>query len=122
MRKINFTLVAGFVILGMGCAGASLPAQQIASAEASVRAARELGASGVPRAELHLRLAQEELKQAQKSADDGDAQHGKMLLERARADAELALALARQHAAEQNLEAKTTSEVTVSDPAVRAAR
>jgi len=122
MSNIKTSLAIGITALGMGCAGATLPTEQVASAEASVRAAKEIGAPTVPRAELHLRLAQEELQQAKKSADDGDGQHGKMLLERARVDAELAIAIARQHAAEKDLEGLTRSEVSVSDPAVRAAR
>ena len=122
MSNIKVSLAIGLTVLGIGCAGATLPTQQVASAEASVRAAKELGAPNVPRAELHLRLAQEELKQAHKSAEDGDEQHGKMLLERARVDAELAIALAHQHDAERNLDAHKSSAVTVSDPAVSAAR
>jgi hypothetical protein len=122
MNHIKTSLAIGLTAIGMGCAGASLPTDQVASAEASVRAAKELGAPSVPRAELHLRLAQDELKQAQKCAEDGDPERGKMLLERARVDAELAIALARQTKAESSLEAQTKSGVTVSEPPVRAAR
>jgi len=122
MKPFKTSLAIGLAAVGMGCASATLPTDQVASAEASVRAAKELGASSVPRAELHLRLAQDELKQAQKSAEGGDGERGKMLLERARVDAELAIALARQSEAERNLEAQTKSGVSVTDPAVRAAR
>jgi len=46
-----------------------------------------------------------------------------MLLERARVDAELAIALTRQNKAEQSLQAATKGEVTAPEPAaVRAAR
>jgi len=122
MNHFKTSVAIGFTAFGLGCAGATLPTDQVASAEASVRAAKELGAPSVPRAELHLRLAQDELKQARLTADDGDGDRGKMLLERARADAELAIALARQNKAERELDARTKSEVTVTDPAVRAAR
>jgi len=122
MNNVKTTLIIGVATLGMGCMGATLPTAQVASAEASVRAAQELGAPSVPRAELHLRLAQEELKQAQQSAKDGDGDRGKMLLERARVDAELAIAIARQRKAEQSLDAQTKNEVMVNDPAVSAAR
>jgi hypothetical protein len=122
MDHLKTSFAIGIAVVGMGCASATLPTDQVASAEASVRAAKELGASSVPRAELHMRLAQEELKQAKMSADGGDGERGKMLLERARVDAELAIALARQTKAEQNLEANSKSEVSVPDPAVRAAR
>lgn len=122
MNLINMSLGIGVVALGLGCAGASLPTDQVASAESSLRAANELGAQNVPRAQLHLRLAREELNQARKTAESGDGDRAKMLLERARVDAELAIALARQTKAEQSLEAVTKSDVTVSQPAVRAAR
>lgn len=121
MNYIKTSVAIGIVALGMGCAGATLPAEQIASAESSVRAAKELGAASVPRAELHLRLAQEQLKQAQMSAADGDRERGKMLLERARVDAELAIALARQEKAERSLEEVSKSGVTPSAPAASAA-
>ena len=122
MSNIKTSLAIGITALGMGCAGATLPTEQVASAEASVRAAKELGASNVPRAELHLRLAQEELQQAQKSAESGDGQHGKMLLERARVDAELAIALAHQHQAERDLESHTTSSISSAESGASAAR
>lgn len=122
MNHFKTSLAIGITAFGMGCAGATLPTDQVASAEASVRAAKELGAPSVPRAELHLRLAQEELKQARKCAEDGDPDRGKMLLERARVDAELAIALARQNKAENSLEAQTKGAVKVSEPPERAAR
>jgi hypothetical protein len=122
MSHFKMSLAIGITAFGMGCASATLPTDQVASAESSVRAAKELGAASVPRAELHMRLAQDELKQAQMSAKDGDSERGKMLLERARVDAELAIALARQAKAEQGLEAHSKNGISVTDPAVRAAR
>jgi hypothetical protein len=120
--NIKTSLAIGMTAFGLGCAGATLPTDQVASAESSVRAARELGAQDVPNAKLHVRLAQEELNQARKTAAGGDGERAQMLLERARVDAELAIALTRQNKAEQSLQAATKGEVTAPEPAVRAAR
>jgi hypothetical protein len=67
----------------------------MASAEAGIRAAQELGAQSDPQGALHLSLAQEELNQAKKLYNDGDAKNADLVLARASVDAELALAEAR---------------------------
>jgi len=69
-----------------------------------MRAARELGAQQVPKAELHLRLAQEQVEKAKKLAADGDNERANLVLSRAHADAELALALTRESTAQHDLE------------------
>lgn len=71
-----------------------------------MRAARELGAQAVPRAQLHLRLAQEQVTQARKLAEDGENERAAMLLDRARADAELALALSREDSSQRDLKSQ----------------
>jgi hypothetical protein len=96
----------------MGCASAPAPTEQLASAEASMRAAREVGAQQVPKAELHLRLAQEQVDKAKKLAADGDNERAGMVLSRAHADAELALALTRESAAQHDLEQTKGSTAT----------
>jgi hypothetical protein len=77
-----------------------------------MRAARELGAQAVPRAQLHLRLAQEQVTQARKLAEDGENERAASLLNRARADAELALALSREATSQRDLRSQPTSAVT----------
>jgi uncharacterized protein (DUF1501 family) len=69
------------------------------SAKAAVRSAEELGASGVPAADLHVKLAQEQIAHASKLMEDGENERAKLMLQRAAADAELALALAKEAAA-----------------------
>jgi len=120
MNTIKTSLAISLTALGIGCGSATLPTQQLASTEASVRAAQELGAQNVPRAELHLRLAKEEVERAHKLADDGDEDRAKMQLERARADAELAVALSRQAQAESNLGQQSKSDVANPSPTVSA--
>lgn len=69
------------------------------SSGAAIRAAQEVGASKVPQAALHLQLAREQAERARElgaSGDSEDRARAESLLMRAQADAELALALARE--------------------------
>jgi hypothetical protein len=98
MRWIEVSVVLYFVSLGAfvsACGGAPPPPPTMASAEAGIRAARELGAQSDPQGALHLSLAQEEVDKAKKLLTDGDAKSADLVLARAAADADLALAEAR---------------------------
>jgi len=55
-----------------------------------------MGAEKVPPASLHLQLAKEQEEQAKKLLNQGDKKRADVLLIRSQADAELALALARE--------------------------
>ena len=103
----NKSLAVAFVAL-LGCASTPAPTERMATAEASIRGAQEVGATGSPQAALHLRLAQEQLAKAKGLIASGDNEAADRMLLRARADGELALALARantaQVAAQQSLE------------------
>lgn len=81
--------------------GASFPppTQRMADAESAERSARELGANSEPAAQLSLKLAQEQIGQAHKAMTDGDNERADSLLVRAKADAELAVAQAREKSA-----------------------
>jgi hypothetical protein len=99
----------------------------MADAEAARRSAIELGASSQPDAQLHLKLADEQMAKARTAIANGDNQQADSLLIRARADAELALALAKEQASRvalQGAAAKageagttTTTSTTVTTPA-----
>ena len=106
-------LTAAAVVTLAACASAPEPTERLASAQASVRAARELHATNIPRAELHVRLAEEQVQSARKLMEDGENHRADMLLRRAKADAELALALTRHHAAMSS--AKTQREETIEE-------
>lgn len=96
MKRIISPLFGiGFLVLAAGCA-AGVSNEKVAATDSSIRAAEEVGAPGVPQAALHLQLAKEENEHAQKFIKDGDAKHAEGQLMRAQADAELALALARE--------------------------
>jgi hypothetical protein len=116
MHPVKTALAIGATLIGIGCASAPQPTEQLASAEASVRAAHELGADSVPRAQLHLKLAQEQVTQARKLAQDGEEERANLILSRARADAELALALTREAAAHRDLQAVTPAPTASAQP------
>lgn len=87
-------------ILGAAaCASAPIPADRMASAEAAIRSAAEVGAEGTPQASLHLKMARDQLADAKNLINSGDIDRAEMVLTRAQIDAELALVLARESAA-----------------------
>ena len=91
-------------MLGCACATAPpLPAERLAQAEAEVRAAQEIGADRAPQAKLHLQEARDILAAAKETnASDPDGAARK--LDIARAQAELANALARERLARTEAE------------------
>jgi hypothetical protein len=87
-------------LLAFGCAGSyPPPTQQMADVQAANRSANEVGAQSNPKAQLHLKLAEEQMKQAKTAMDKDDNQRAESLLMRAKADAELAIALTREETA-----------------------
>ena len=95
----SFAAVTGIA----GCASTPVPNAKIASSEGAIRAAQETGSRNVPRAALHLKLAEEQLQSAKKLIRDNDNKRAEYVLMRAQADAELAIALS--HAAASNAKA-----------------
>lgn len=95
--RTNLGLVAALGIAISAC-GSSLPPpnDRLASAEAASRSARELGAERNPNAALHLKLAQEQIDAARKLMGDGDNRRADLVLQRAGADAELSVMLAKE--------------------------
>lgn len=93
---MNRTLLSiGTAALLFGACAHAPPTEQLQSSSAAVRAAEEVGAQKEPKAALHLQLAKEQTERAQKMLKDGNREDGEMLLVRAEADANLAVALAR---------------------------
>lgn len=87
-----------------GCAHHPPPTDQVAKSIAAVRGAQEAGAGEVPEAALHLKLAQEQIEEARKLIDDEQNERAADKAMRAAQDAELALVLARQSAAQKKLD------------------
>jgi hypothetical protein len=68
----------------------------MADAQAAHRSAKELGADEIPRAQLSLKLAGDQIAQAERAMAADDNARADSLLIRAQADAELAVAQARE--------------------------
>jgi hypothetical protein len=85
--------------LVVACASFPVPTQRMADAESAHRSAIEVGASTQPAAELHVKLAEEQMAQAKTRINDGDNKGADSLLIRSKADSELALALTREQGA-----------------------
>ncbi len=86
-------------LLLVACASFPVPTQRMADAESAHRSAIELGAGSQPAAELHVKLAEEQMAQAKAKISDGDNRMADSLLIRSKADSELALALAKEQGA-----------------------
>lgn len=77
------------------CGGAPIPHDELTAAQAAVRAAEVGGAESNPQASLHLKQANDQISEAKSLIDDGQNEKAKRALERAAADADLALGLAQ---------------------------
>ena len=87
------------------CGSVPAPTAKVASSEAAVRAADELKANDTPAAQLHLKLAQDQLESAKKLIEQGENKRAEYVLTRAQADAELAVALAKETALSKEAQA-----------------
>src|SRR5262245_20092816 len=84
--------VAGFA----GCASSRVQLTRLADARGEIRAAEQLDADRIPTAAGYLDLARKEEDQGRQLLNLGEATRAGYVLERAQADAELALALATE--------------------------
>lgn len=99
--KTMIITIPSILLMSLGCASAPPPVQQMADAQSASRSADELGAQKNPKAQLHLKLAEEQISLARAAMKDDDNERAESLLTRAKADAELAIALTRASIAEQ---------------------
>jgi hypothetical protein len=86
----------------IACGSYPPPNERMASAEAGIRGAQEVGAPSVPAAALSVKLAQEEVQKAKQLIQDGDNRKAELMIMRAQADADLALAQARESQAKND--------------------
>jgi hypothetical protein len=95
----NTSTLAVLLLAVAACGGYPPPNDRMMASVAAARSAREVGAQNSPQAALHLKLADEEIARAKTLMADGDNQRAEFTLIRAKADAELALALAKENTA-----------------------
>ena len=112
--KLSMICIALF---GTAC-GASypVPTQRMADAQSAHRSAKELGAEKQPDALLHLRLAEEQISKANAMIKSEENRRADFMLIRAKADAELALAIAHEQRSKSDAEA-ATKQATAQDTA-----
>src|SRR5882757_3806873 len=96
VRMRTFTALFVLSPLAVACGGYPIPTERMVASESALRGAQEVGAQNVPQAALHLRLAEEQIQKAKALINDGDNERADYVLLRAKADAELALALAKE--------------------------
>ena len=108
------TLCAVSVLtLCASCASFAPPNQRLVDSEASIARAHEAGAKDVPKAALHLKLAEEQTDKARDLMKEADNQRADWLLMQAQVDADYAAELARnQRATDQAEQAKKQVETT----------
>lgn len=101
LRSMAWSVVpVGALLAAVGCGGSDVPVRQLADAEASIRAAKEVGAENTPDAALQLKMANDRLNRAKQLSADGENETAAALLEEAEVDAELALLIARKEDAQ----------------------
>lgn len=96
MRAFSSIAVILSAVAFVACGGGSMPPAKVADTQSSISAATAVGADNNPQAALHLKMARDQLQQARALIDDGKNSEAKLVLERANADAEVALMLTRE--------------------------
>lgn len=97
---VSFAVATVSALTGCG-ASVPPPTDRMAAAQAATRSARELGADNDPKAALHVKLAEEEISEAKSLMSKDDNRRADLALQRASADAELAVGLVKESQANQ---------------------
>lgn len=90
-----FPVLATAALVAGGCAGANFNQQRMVDTQATVAAVEELDEVEDPEVSLHLKYARDQLAAARRLLDEGDDDEANRMLDRAHADAQLALAMSR---------------------------
>jgi hypothetical protein len=116
IMKTHFVWAIVPVALSLACASFPVPTQRMADAESAHRSALELGAATQPAAQLHVKLAEEQMAKAKVAIANGENKEADSLLIRSKADSELAVALSREQGSnvdtQKAMERSNTTSVT----------
>jgi hypothetical protein len=85
--------LAAFAI---ACGGSKPPTYQLTKSKAAVRGAVEVGAKDTPQAALYLKMANDNILEAEELILDREYERARDRLERAESDADLAIALSKE--------------------------
>jgi Domain of unknown function (DUF4398)/Domain of unknown function (DUF5667) len=94
MKRLASTILLTTCVVA--CGGSSLPPAKVGDTQSSISAATAVGADQNPQAALHLKMARDQLAEARSLIDKGKNDEAKLVLERADADAEVALMITRE--------------------------
>ena len=104
MKTIVLSMIA-LAGLTAACGGSyPQPTERLASTEAAIRSAKELGAQNDPQAALHVKLADEQVATAKSLIKDEENKRADLVLQRASSDAELAVMLTKERSAKTEAE------------------
>jgi glycerol-3-phosphate dehydrogenase len=121
MLNLRSFVVTSTILLVTACAAKQLPQQQLMDTQGAITSAEELDGDENPKAKLHLQFAREQLVTARQLIDEGDDEEAMRMLDRATADADLALTLARtEQLRKESVEARTEVEELRTDDAAKA--
>lgn len=99
-ERVNFAPVSVLLIGGvlmLACGAGTPPQTQMTAAQSAVRAAEVGGAEEIPKGQLHLKYARDQIAEATALMQEKDYEKAELLLKRAEVDAHYALSVA-QHA------------------------
>jgi hypothetical protein len=96
---IRTSWTCALLVCAFGCGKSALPPAKVVDTQSSISAAAAVGAEKNPQGALHLKMARDQLQQAQALSADGKEEEARLVIERAQADADLALMLTREEAA-----------------------
>jgi hypothetical protein len=96
MTRVSIGIAILLLACSMGCGSYPPPSERLTTAEAAIRGAEEVNAGQIPRAALHLKLAQEQTDKAKRLMEDGYNERAELTLKRAQADAELAISISKE--------------------------
>jgi hypothetical protein len=95
MKRYVLAALCAIVLTSSACGGAQIPDDNYAPAQ-TIAAAEERDVENSPDAQLHLKLARDQIAEAEKLKADGKEDEAKLLMLKAQADADYALSLLRR--------------------------
>jgi len=104
MKSIAMLGASFAFVAVVGCGSSALPPAKVTETQSAISAAEAVGAESHPQGALHLKLARDQMQQAQALLRDGQEEEARLVLERSRVDAELALVLTREMKARADAE------------------
>lgn len=100
MKNIALSMIALAGLTAAACGGSyPQPTERLASTEAAIRSAKELGAQNDPQASLHVKLAEEQVQNAKHLIHEDENKRADLVLQRASSDAELAVMMTKERSA-----------------------